>query len=226
MIPLLHKIYIFCITPVRSNKIINFLLFGFYPNNKKYGSFWDWTTIELKKGIKKYYNSNMSFLDIGTGPYGVLSYYVKRRLNGDLVMGSDYSEELINNAIEQSSIKEIIYIKSDLFENINGYFDCIVFNAPYIDNNFGVKIGILKDNLSKKRWSGGEQGISTVEKFIEQLPEYLSENGICILGVNHFYVNYTTITALIKKNINLQIIKYYKNFITKSSIYIIKKNLL
>jgi methylase of polypeptide subunit release factors len=219
----LHRIYIFFVTPIRSNKIINLLLFGFYPRNKKYGDFWDWTTIRIKSELKKYFSPNMSLLDVGTGAYGILLLYAKIRLKGKSLIGCDHCEDLINNAIKQTNDRDIIFYTSDLFENIQQKFDCIVFNAPYIDKEYGLKIGVLKDDLSNNRWSGGQKGTSIIERFVKDLSDYLSDSGFCLLGVNHFYVKNDIICNIINNNSNIDIINYHKNKLTKSAVYVIKK---
>jgi len=223
VIRFLYRIYTFFITPIRSSKIINYVLFGFYPKNRKYGDFWDWTSLEMKKNIKKRFNFNMSFLDVGTGPYGVLAFYVKKKLKGKSVVGCDNCEELIINAKGQSSTCDVLFIKSNLFESVAKQYDCIVFNAPYVGKDFGMKIGVLKDDLSIARCSDNNKGTITIEKFIHEFPLYLTKDGLCMLGINHFYIKNEIIYNIINNNKNIKIIHYSKNRLTRSGVYVIKK---
>ena len=99
-IPFFYRIYSLLVRPIRLSKLINLLLFGFCPGDKNYYCFWDWTTLNLKKVIKEVWIQDMSFLDVGTGPYGILPLYINNRLKGKSVAGCDHSEELINNAMK------------------------------------------------------------------------------------------------------------------------------
>jgi methylase of polypeptide subunit release factors len=181
--------------------------------------------LEIKKYLQEYFDPGMKFLDMGTGPYGVLSYYVKNKLKGNIICGADHLEELIINAGKQNPANDIMFITSNLFENINSEYDCIAFNAPYIDKTFGKNIGVLKDNLSINRFSGGEGGLKTIVKFIESLTSYLTNRGTCILGVNHYYVKHDKISDIINTNKSLELVKYHKNNFTKSAVYILRRKI-
>ncbi len=222
IITILHKLYQKISPLIRKNKLINFFLFGFMPIDNKLGEYWDWTTLSIRKMMKKYVKNNMTILDIGTGPYGVLSLYAILKLKPKSVTGIDHSQILIDNAKKYKDRENIMFLQSDLFENVEDSFDIILFNAPYIDLEFGKEIGVLKDTLSTKRWSGGDKGIQTVEKFLFNLPSYLKSDGIAILGVNHFYIEDELIRKTILKA-ELHLIEVDKNNMTKACSYIIKK---
>jgi len=165
----------------------------------------------------------MSILDVGTGPYGVLSIYVERRLKGKSITGIDHLECFISNAMKQIPKSSISFIQSNLFEKIEGQYDLIVFNAPYIEKEFGTKLGVLKDEISTSRWSVGTGEATTIEMFIENVPQYLADNGTCLLGVNHFYLKHGSVIKMIKNRPKILLINYHKNIITKSAVYAIRR---
>jgi methylase of polypeptide subunit release factors len=198
------------------------MLFGFWPGNKKYGSFWDWTTLAIKKCLQKYYTPEMTLLDMGTGPYSVLSIYSKKTLKGKTIFACDHNSDLIKNAQEQYKIEGIEYVISDLFKELKDNYDCIIFNAPYIDENFGKEIGVLKNDLAKNRWSGGIGGTVIIDRFVQGVDNKLTEHGLCLLGVNHFHVKNDIILEIIKKNKKIELVDYYNNKLTKSAIYILQ----
>lgn len=226
MVAILHSVYAFLISPVRKNRIINYFLFGFIPSNKNFGGFWDWTTLEIKLNINKYFKKGMSFLDVGTGPFATLSVYVKRKFKDSDVTASDYLPELICNAKLQPLNDSILFIESDLFEKINGCYDFIAFNAPYLTTELGRKFGVLTDEFMLKRLSGGVDGTQTIKRFMDTVCPLLTENGICLIGVNHFYVKHNEMKLLIDNNKKLNLISYSKSRMTKSGVYLFKKKTL
>lgn len=222
VIKILYKTYSQIIKPIRTSSSLCNLLFGIKPKEKNYGEFWDWTTLALRRQIRKYFRQNMTVLDMGTGAYGILSYYIETKLNGEKIDACDITKEIIDNAAKQIDTTKINFITSNLFEKIGKKkYNIIFFNAPYIKTKVGQDLGIFKDNLTEKRFSGGEKGISVIEKFILELPNHLYPEGYCLLGVNHFYVNYNEIVKIIETTPDLYLKNYYKNFVTCSGVFVI-----
>jgi len=90
-------------------------------------------------------HSGERVLDMGTGS-GILAIEAARR--GGVVTAADISEtalECSQKNAERNGV-EIQCILSDLFENVNGAFDVILFNPPY---------------LPKEDWSSREKGDRT-----------------------------------------------------------------
>lgn len=219
----LHKIYAIIILAIRKSGIINFLLFGFLPGKSIYANYWDWTTLLLKKALKTFELDNKRILDIGTGPYAILSIYVKCNSTPKQIVAADYLDEILGNAITQPGSGGITFVLSDLFENIQQKFDVILFNAPYIIDADGSKLGIFNDELARERWSGGETGMETINRFLEFLPEYLSESGYGLLGVNHFYLSDPSLRETISQHNKLVVTKYLRNRLTRAGVYIIQR---
>ena len=217
----MYKIYSFFISKIRMNKMICYILFGIYYKNRNYGGYWDWVTLGLRNFLRQNKDSLTKLLDLGTGPYGVLAFYAHKLNCGCKIIGADYCAELIENVNSIDSPKDIKFIHSDLFSNITDKFDFIIFNAPYIDLNFGKSIGVLNNKLSEKRWSGGNGGIETIINFLSSVESYLTTNGLCALGVNGFYVKDKVVRDLIVES-NFQLFSVSKNLFTKANIYVLK----
>ncbi|MBI2667494.1 methyltransferase [Candidatus Woesearchaeota archaeon] len=90
----------------------------------------------LAKFISKYKFKNV--LEIGTGT-GIVSICLAK--NGSKVTATDIDKKIIDLAQENAKLNnvKIKLIVSDLYENVKGRYDCIVFSIPYI--------------LSKKRYN-------------------------------------------------------------------------
>lgn len=100
-------------------------------------------------------------LDMGTGS-GILARTM-------LDKGSDVTAVDINPEASNEIPEEANFIKSDLFENIEGEFDLIVFNPPYLPGEEEID--------GSETWRGGEKGTEVTERFLDQASDYLKERG-------------------------------------------------
>ncbi len=64
------------------------------------------------------------------------------------------------------------FATSDLFENVEGVYDWIVFNPPYLPGEGGA------DEAS---WAGGENGAETVRRFLREAHGRLKKNGSILM---------------------------------------------
>ncbi len=62
------------------------------------------------------------------------------------------------------------FIISDLFDKVDGKFDSILFNPPYLPVN--------EEGILEKAWSGGENGSEITKRFIKQSRGYLKQDGL------------------------------------------------
>jgi len=66
-------------------------------------------------------------------------------------------------------------LQSDLFENVKGKFDTIIFNPPYLP----------EDKYDKKPdTTGGHYGNEIIKRFLLQAKKHLNKNGIILLVVS------------------------------------------
>ena len=134
--------------------------------------------LNLKKKI------NMLDLCTGSGHLAILS---SKFLNCNKVIASDICDKAIEIAELNASLNnsKINVIQSNLFSKINknSKFDIIISNPPYV---LSKKMKKLPDEYRKEpkiALDGGFEGISLVEKIINQAQNYLSKTGILILEV-------------------------------------------
>lgn len=218
----LHIIYSMLILLIRGNSLLTYFLFGFYPKKTFFKQQWDWTTLTIKRALLKYSKSCYKLLDIGTGPYAVLAIYAAHKLKINEVNAGEYCKEVLQNAKNEKYSNLITLVQSDLFENINKIFDIIIFNAPYIDKDYGRDNGIFKTNLDQKRWSGGKNGIETINRFLSESKSHLEPDGIIILGINNFYISDNSVNHQIIKS-GFYIFDKIYNRITKACAYVLKQ---
>lgn len=84
--------------------------------------------------IKENFGENIKILDIGTGS-GAIAISLKKAFPNSSVTAVDISDEALILAQKNAKINnvEINFIKSDILKNIEGTFDVVISNPPYID---------------------------------------------------------------------------------------------
>ena len=123
----------------------------------------------IKEEIPKLLNKNPEFklLEIGVGSGINLNAILKAGIKKENTFGCDINEEAVKNC------KNLVFncVVSDLFENVKGKFDLIIFNPPYLPED--------KREPKKSRVSttGGLQGNEIIVKFLKQAKSYLNESG-------------------------------------------------
>lgn len=108
-------------------------------------------------------------LEVGTGS-GFLAEKMLEN-NAEKVVAVDINPEAVKQASNRlSGYSDVDVFESDMFGNIHGRFDLIVFNPPYLPEE-ASKLG------DEEIWSGGAKGRQITERFLEQASDYLSDTG-------------------------------------------------
>lgn len=86
------------------------------------------------KYIRESFDENIKILDIGTGS-GAIAIALKKAFPKASVTALDISDKALELAKENAKINnvEINFIKSDILKNVDGQFDVVISNPPYID---------------------------------------------------------------------------------------------
>jgi release factor glutamine methyltransferase len=117
------------------------------------------------------------FLDMGTGNGEIALKAVEK---GAKVTAIDVNPEALDYAEDKAKERgledEISFVESDLFENVEGDFDVVVFNPPYLPGEQGLG--------DEEIWRGGEKGIEVTEKFLEEVADYLRPDGFALVVVS------------------------------------------
>ncbi|MBD3389272.1 MAG: methyltransferase [Candidatus Altiarchaeales archaeon] len=115
-------------------------------------------------------------LDMGTGT-GIQALTAAKR--AEHVVGVDVNPEAVELArrnAESNDIDNADFMVSNLFSNVEGRFDLIIFNPPYLAAEDAGELG--------KAWSGGTTGVEVINRFIEEAGEYLTPEGRIMLLVS------------------------------------------
>ena len=130
-------------------------------------------------------------LDIGVGT-GCIPISIILSLNGKAFgLGVDISGEALRVAAknrERHKISEtdLVLLESDLFENVEGTFDLITSNPPYIPEgqreSLQPEVRLYDPDLAL---FGGDDGLDFYRRIIREAPEYLNPGGFLIFETGH-----------------------------------------
>ncbi len=126
-------------------------------------------------------------LDVGCGS-GVIGISLAIKWKDSHLTMIDCSEDALSlskeNAINlELSDSRMSYVCSDLLNGVTGPFDIIIANLPYVDPD---EIDGLETELSfepRSALDGGEGGTELISRFISQISNKLSEQGLLALEV-------------------------------------------
>lgn len=163
----------------------------------------------LEKEVKKY-SKGKRVLDMGTGS-GIQAIAAKY-FGAKSVIACDIADD----AVKQLGLLGIKTIKSDLFSEINGKFDLIVFNPPYLPEDR------RENGESALATTVGIKGDEIILRFLEQVKEHLSERGIILLLVSSLTPKDRIKPAMKEKGFNKKVITSEKVFFETLEVWEIK----
>lgn len=195
------KFFIKAITRIMSVNLFAKLLFGVDCSRSTSDYQIGFSTILMKKALKKYVKNNDKVLDIGTGACAIHSIWLKKNMNAN-VTATEINNKLVESARKAArhNNANINIIKSDLFKSVKGNFDWAVFNPPFSgreDNN----------------------GYQIVKRLLKEAPEKTR----MMIVVNAFYVNQKKIEEIIRNN-NYRIIDVVTKFLNPSKVYVVERS--
>lgn len=142
-------------------------------------------TETLVEEALKIIQPGMSILDMCTGSGCILISLLKNSVDTTGV-GVDISKQALNVAKENAKLNSVVatFERSDLFDNVDGKYDIIVSNPPYIRSDDIP--GLMKEVCAFEPYEaldGKEDGLYFYRKIINQCRDYLNENGTILFEI-------------------------------------------
>ena len=136
---------------------------------------------------RKIDSSEIKILDIGTGS-GAIALALALEITGAKVVATDISIAALNlaqkNAATLGLKEKIDFRQGNLFEPVDGLFDIIVSNPPYISAQDYEKLPAgVKDYEPQDALWPGKSGLEFYEKLIYQAAGFLQKNGWLLLEI-------------------------------------------
>ena len=146
------------------------------------------TELLVEKTIKRvrdiFDDNDISILDIGTGS-GCIAITLNKEL-GCKVVGVDISSDALQvaniNAIKNNVSIEFIY--SDLFSNVNGKFDVIISNPPYIRKDEEIE-DIVRNNEPHLALFADNRGLYFYDKILRECRNYLNDKFLIAFEIGY-----------------------------------------
>ena len=151
---------------------------------------------EIPKLLKK--NLELKFLEVGCGSGINLLSVKKIGVKVENILGSDINPE----AVKHCKKLGFRVINSNLFNNIKGKFDIIVFNPPYLP------LDKREPKSSRRETTGGKKGNEIIIKFLKQAKKHLAEGGRIFI-----------ITSSLSENINFRPLGYRAKEISNKKLF-------
>jgi release factor glutamine methyltransferase len=140
----------------------------------------------LQKWVREYALGRV--LDVGTGS-GIQALTAAENKNVREVLAIDINEDALEQLKKKIKLlKKIKTQKSDLFENVQGQFDTVIFNPPYLPQDKGVEDPALY---------GGKKGWEISARFFQEVSNFLVAKGK-ILFLFSSYTNKERIEEILK----------------------------
>ncbi len=122
----------------------------------------------------------------GGGCIAIACAYAREDAN---IVASDISKDALELATENIALHElqsrVQLSQSNLFDSLNGRFDLIISNPPYVDQ---ADLNVMADEFHHEPRLGlaaGVDGLDLVRIMLEQAPDYLNENGFMVIEVGN-----------------------------------------
>ena len=147
-------------------------------------------------------NRELRIVDVGTGS-GVIALSLAAKMPEAQVLGVDVSEDALalaqENAARLNLSERVQFLKSRLLENIEGAFDLIVANLPYvsIQDRHTLSLEVLHD--PEVALFAGAQGDELVSELIDQAQFRLRPGGLLALEIG-LGQSEALLSALAEKN--------------------------
>ena len=154
-------------------------------------------------------------LDVGTGS-GIQAMMAASSPQVREVVAIDLNEEAIERLKEQN-IPKIRPIVSDLFENVSGKFDLIIFNPPYLPQDEGIEDQALY---------GGKKGWEVIGRFCKEVTPFLMAEGTVLLLLSTLTNKIKVEEILEKRLLDWKQIASEKISFEELYVYEIKKSIL
>ena len=136
------------------------------------------------KKLKNKFNKIIDVLDLCTGS-GCIAITLKKELNSN-VTATDISSAALEVAKENVKLNnvDVKLINSDLFNNIEGKFDCIISNPPYISYDEEID-EIVKNNEPNIALYAPNNGLYFYEEILKNIKKYLSDEFIIAFEIGY-----------------------------------------
>ncbi len=192
-------------------------MFGIdFPPCPEGARYFDITTPVLVRAARAYLDRSSRLLDMGTGAFASIGVCLWRR-TGCEVVSTDIHPDIVRQARENvarnSAPNQVI--EARFFEGVEGDFDCITFNIPYVPTRLLSAAGDFQSD-------GGPEGTSVIEAFLDA---FVVRGGRAraLLGVNRIFVPPQRFLPLVAARPDLVVERTIRPPVWPAAVYVIRR---
>lgn len=140
----------------------------------------------VERMVRDYAVAPARVLDLGTGS-GAIAIALARAWPTSSFVAVDLSAEALalarRNAVLNGVAERIRFVQSDWFSAIDGEFDLIVSNPPYVPTRYLTYAQRELHYEPRIALDGGESGVEALARIIRASPKYLGSHGALYLEI-------------------------------------------
>lgn len=126
----------------------------------------------------------MRVADVGTGS-GCVAVALAREYPAARFVATDTSSDALSvarqNALTHDVADRLEFVQTDLLNDVEGRFDLIVSNPPYVPERDRVTLSPeVRDHEPAAALFGGEDGMAVIERLIETAPRWMAPGGLLV----------------------------------------------
>lgn len=140
----------------------------------------EYLVVKTNELIKKYFsNEKINILEIGTGS-GIIAISLKMQDEKRNITATDISKKALKVARRNAISKNVSinFIKKDILKMIEGKYDILISNPPYIPYNSKNVLDIVKNNEPKKALYAKDEGLFFYKEILKNAKNVLNKNNI------------------------------------------------
>lgn len=138
--------------------------------------------------VKKNYKVPIQLLDMCTGS-GCIAISLSKLCDVERTVAVDISEDALKVAKANGKnldVSEVTFLKSNLFENVEGKFDVIVSNPPYIPSEDILELTPeVKSREPMLALDGDVDGLKFYRKITDESVLFIKNNGLLAYEIGH-----------------------------------------
>ncbi|MDE6401221.1 MAG: peptide chain release factor N(5)-glutamine methyltransferase, partial [Clostridiales bacterium] len=161
------------------------------------------TEILANRAVEEIGDKKARVLDLCTGS-GCIASVIARGTDADIV-AADVSDEALQVATENLKGLGVAVVKSDMFESLDGKFDLIVSNPPYVRS---ADIDGLQPQVTAQpriALDGGDDGLKFYKIIAECAGKFLTDDGVIMVEVG--YDQAADVVKLFEKSGKCEVVK-------------------
>ena len=128
---------------------------------------------------------SLAILDLGTGS-GAIAIALASLFPNVKLTAVDRSVEALavaeENSVKNNVRERISFVQSDWFENVEGKFDVIISNPPYVSEEEYRSLQLeVRCFEPKCALTAGDEGLADLKHILSKAPEYLKRGGLLVM---------------------------------------------